>query len=665
MPTFELNLLGGFDLRDPTGNPVPLTSKKARALLAYLAMSATPTVPRPKIAALLWGDRGDEQARGSLRQTLSLLRKAFGDPAGEIVISAPEGLAINKEKLRIDVTGFEAEASGSRREQLERAMALYRGPLLDGVEVRDAVFEDWLRDERERLAEIAARAALALFELCETAGDDEAALSLTGKLLTIDPMREDVHRAAMRLHQKRGRWNEALRQYQECETVLDAELGIAPQDETRALYEEILAHREQGEHQPVVPAAGLSSQSKSVEDRPEEDRPSIAVLPFAELGAGEERGGLGDAFAHDTIVELSRRRWLTVIARGSTFQFLSAPADIADIGRVLNARYALTGSCQAAGDTLRVTSQLAECATGHVVWADSFERPYREIFALRRTISEQIAAHASQEIEQVEIIRARDLEPADLGAWARYHRGLWHAFRFNAKDNEAAHQLFATAVEDDPTFSSAYAALSFTHFQRAFLQYSSGTEAEIRTALNLAEQSLDLDPRNPQAHYAYGRACLLDKNIAASIEALKTSVQLEPSFAHGHYSLGMVQAQAGDPNDAIRNVQHAAKLSPIDPLQFAMESVQAFSEIRLGNYDEAVQHVVRSAAKPNAHVQAYATAAAACMLAGREAEARRYADDIRKRNPDYSINNFLIAFPNFNAQDRETIVAPLRDLGFE
>jgi len=659
LATFEFNLLGGFDLRDPNGNPVPLTSKKARALLAYLAISVTPTVPRLKISALLWGDRGDEQARGSLRQTLSLLRKAFGDPVGEIVISSPEGLAVNKEKLRIDITAFEAGAAGNRREQLEHTVALYKGPLLDGFEVREAVFEDWLRNERERLAEIAARAALALFELCETAGDDEAALSLTGKLLTIDPMREDVHRAAMRLHQKQGRWNEALRQYQECETVLAAELGIAPQDETRALYEEILAQREQGKLRSAVPAAGRSSQNQS-----EEDRPSIAVLPFAELDAGEDRGGIGDAFAHDTIVELSRRRWLTVIARGSTFQFLSAPTDLADIGRVLNARYALTGSCHAVGDTLRVTSQLAECATGHVVWADSFERPYREIFALRRTISAQIAAHASQEIEQAEIIRARDLEPSDLGAWASYHRGLWHAFRFNAKDNESARQLFAKAVEDDPTFSSAYAALSFTHFQRAFLQYSTATDEEIRTALDFAEQSLDLDPRNPQGHYAYGRACILSGNSSACFDALETSLRLEPSFAQAYYSLGFAQSQVGDPEEAIQNLQRASRLSPIDPLQFAMLATQALCHIRLGQFDDAAAQAVRGAGKPHAHAHAHATAAVACMLAGREDEARAFANEIRKRNASYSTESYLIAFPNFAERDRETIVSPLRELGF-
>jgi len=331
---------------------------------------------------------------------------------------------------------------------------------------------------------------------------------------------------------------------------------------------------------------------------------------------------------------------------------------------VLNARYALTGTCHVAEDTLRITSELAECATGQVVWADSFERPYREVFTIRRTISEQIATHASQEIEQTEIIRARDLEPTDLGAWASYHRGLWHAFRFNAKDNELARQLFIQATEDDATFSSAYAALSFTHFQRAFLQYTDATDEEIRTALALAEQSLDLDPRNPRGHYAYGRACMLKGNSDACFDALGTSIRLEPSFAQGHYSLGFAQSQAGDPEEAIGNLQRADRLSPIDPLQFAILASQALCHIRLGQFDDAATYAVRGAGKPHAHAHAYATASVACTLAGREDDARAFADEVRKRNASYSIESYLIAFPNLDANDRETILYPLRELGF-
>jgi len=616
---------------------------------------------------MLWGDRGDAQARGSLRQTLSILRKILNDTEGGLLVSTTDGLTLDAEQVRCDVSEFERLAGSDGREDLARAASHYRGPFLDGFDLREAEFEDWLRAERQRLAERAGRAMSKLLAICERNGETAAALSFAGQLIKIDPMREDAHRLAMRLHWRDGNPNEALRQYRECETILAAELGVAPQDETRALYEEIIAARDQS-----VRLSGLSrSGSRFFENPFEPDLhvrdggPSVAVLPFSELGAGKTGGGLGDAFAQDIIVELSRRRWLTVIARGSTFQFRGSGIDLSRVRRDLDVRYVLTGTSHVDDNRLRIAAELADCATGHILWAEVFERSLADVFAVRRAVSERVAGSVSQEIEQAEMVRTRDLEPTDLGAWGRYHRGLWHAFRFNSADNETARQLFTEAVEGDPAFSNAYAALSFTHFQRAYLLYSQWTQEEIRTALSFAERCLDLDPRNPRGHYAYGRACMLDNRPEASLEALDTSLRLEPGFAQGRYSLGFVQAQCGDPEVAIRNLQRAVELSPIDPLVFAMISSQAFCHMRLGDYSEAAACAIRGAGKPHAHVQSIAVAAAMCQLAGREYDAIAHVEEIRRRNAGYSIENFLTGFPSFNAHDRETITAPLRDLGFK
>ncbi len=666
MAQFQLNLLGGFELRSEDGQVLPLSSGKSKAMLARLAVASGRPVPRAQIVAMLWGDRGDEQARGSLRQTLSVLRKALNDAKGEILVSVTDGVSLDSERVHCDAAEFEHLAGNDRREDLERAASLCRGPFLNGFDLREAGFDDWLRAERQRLADLAAVTMWTLATMCERDGDTTAALSFAGQLLDIDPLREDACRLAMRLHWRDGNRNEALRQFRECESVLMSELGVAPEAETRGLFEEILAARDDA----AMPSGIFVSPPAFTEAGTERDvrqgdgGPSIAVLPFSEPVAGAAGGGLGDAFAQDIIVELSRRRWLTVIARGSTFQFQVGKADLSRVGQVLGVRYVLTGSSHADDGRLRITAELADCTTGYILWAEVFERPLNDVFDVRRVVSERVAASVSQEIEQAEMIRTRDLEPADLGAWGRYHKGLWHAFRFNSDDNETARRLFAEAVEIDPAFSNAYAALSFTHFQRAYLLYSQWTQDEIRTALSFAERSLDLDPRNPRGHYAYGRACMLDHRSEASFEALATSLRLEPGFAQGHYSLGFVQSLCGDPEAAIRNLQRAVELSPIDPLVFAMISSQAFCHMRLGDYDEAASCAIRGAGKPHAHVQSFAVAAAMCQLAGREDEARNFAATVRRRNANYSIEHFLTGFPNFNAEDRETVTVPLRKLGF-
>lgn len=244
MASFALNLLGGFALSDAAGAPVALSSRKAMALLAYLACDPGQPVAWPKIAALLWADRGDEQARASLRQTLSVLSRALNDTDGEVLVSSAAGLTVDGGRLGTDVGAFEALAASDDRDDLQRAAELYKGPLLDGFEVREEPLEDWLRQRRTGLADAAARAMSALIERCEEDGDVESALSQATRLLAIDPLREDIHRAAMQLHGRTGRWNEAIRQYRACESVLAAELGVAPDDATVALHEEVLARRD-------------------------------------------------------------------------------------------------------------------------------------------------------------------------------------------------------------------------------------------------------------------------------------------------------------------------------------------------------------------------------------------------------------------------------------
>jgi DNA-binding SARP family transcriptional activator len=195
-------------------------------------------VPRAKIATLLWADRGEEQARASLRQTLSVLRRVLGDADGRIVVSSAGGLNLDRDALDVDLAAFEGAAESGTKDGLERAASLYQGPFLDGAEVQSEPFEEWLRGERARLAARAAEAITKLLNLGPGNGDRAAALALSAKLLRIDPLREDVHRAVMRLHLEDGSWNEAVRQFKECEAVLDAELGVAPGAETRSLHDD-------------------------------------------------------------------------------------------------------------------------------------------------------------------------------------------------------------------------------------------------------------------------------------------------------------------------------------------------------------------------------------------------------------------------------------------
>jgi DNA-binding SARP family transcriptional activator len=243
MAGVNLKVLGGFEVRIESGSSLTLPTRKTRALLAYLALSAGAGQPRDKLTALLWGDSGDRQARQSLRQALFALRRSLAPAgAGEILVEG-ERVALDPAAVEVDAALFERHVRAGTPETLEHAMALYRGDLLEGLLVREAGFEEWLVAERERLRELAQEALARLVALHDRRGDLDLAIRAGQRLIALDPLQEPAHRALMRLYARDGRRGAALRQYQTCLDVLQRELGTEPEAQTRELYHDLLRRR--------------------------------------------------------------------------------------------------------------------------------------------------------------------------------------------------------------------------------------------------------------------------------------------------------------------------------------------------------------------------------------------------------------------------------------
>jgi tetratricopeptide (TPR) repeat protein len=230
-----------------------------------------------------------------------------------------------------------------------------------------------------------------------------------------------------------------------------------------------------------------------------------------------------------------------------------------------------------------------------------------------------------------------------LTAWEAYHRGLWHMYRFTRSENQHARAYFAQAVQLDPTFARAYAGLSFTHWQSAFQRWGD-RDSECDRAYETAGQSLLIDDQNPAAHWAMGRALWLRGRQEGSLRELQQAVELSPNFALGHYFLSFVHSQSGDPRLAIKSSDHSRRLSPFDPLLFAMLSTRAVALVRLGQFEEAAEWALKAAARPNAHRIILAIAAHCLALAGRLDEGRAFAASIREALPRYSTDDYLGAF---------------------
>ncbi len=393
-------------------------------------------------------------------------------------------------------------------------------------------------------------------------------------------------------------------------------------------------------------------------------RPSVAVLPFLVIGDAGQYATIADGLPHELITELSRLRWLFVIARASSFRLRGQDPDSRDIGRQLGVRYCLSGTIEVTGSHLAITAELTDTRGGEVIWAERYTGFVDDVHALRAEIRSRILAALEVQIPLHEASAARLTNTDNLDAWSAYHLGLQHMYNFNRADNAAAESLFGRAVSQDPGFARAHAGLSFVHFQKAFLRQTDDLSGAIASARRSAQRGIDIDPLDPFVNFTMGRSFWLEGDLDRALAWIDRAVSLCPNYAQGLYARAWTEAIAGSSGDGRRDADLAMRLSPLDPLYYAMLATRGFTHLVSGEHAEAVRWCERAARSPGAHVLIAMVAAVAQSLAGNEAQARGWASHVRERNPRLTQEDFLAAFPLRPPDVRAQVSAALRQLGF-
>jgi DNA-binding SARP family transcriptional activator len=393
MAVLQLGLLGGFECRASSGEPIAFPTRKTRALLAYLAICAGQRLRREKLAGLLWADRAESRARADLRKSLSRLRESLPQAARSCILVEPGHLSVRPDGLEVDVVRFERWTADGTPETLERAAALYKGPLLDGLLDCGEPFDTWLAVERQRLEEMLRMALQRLLDHCVVTGGIDRAIQIALRLLALDPLQESVHRTLIRLYMYQDRIGSALVQYRRCRELLANELGVEPAPETERLNAEMLRlipEEAQGEATTLVREADDLPERSAVFRTAAEDRarrraelvgrPSIVVLPFAQAAGETADAYLGAGLAEDIATELGRLRELDVIAPTTALAYRDARVAPDRIGAELGTAYVLDGRLRVSGERLRITVRLIESQGARQLWAERYDAALAEVF---------------------------------------------------------------------------------------------------------------------------------------------------------------------------------------------------------------------------------------------------------------------------------------------
>ncbi len=244
MAVLHLELLGDFRLRTESGSLITISARKSQAMLAYLAVRPAQLVSRDKMAALLWSSTAPEQARQSLRQTLSTMRRELAAVSPQkLLVEEGDFLSLDASLVYCDVAEFESLVATGTPEALDPATRLYAGDFLDGFPIDEEKFDQWVLAERDRLHRMALRAHAQLVEQLSRTGSVDEAIAVAQQSLRLDPLQEAMHRTLMRLYLQSGDLLNALQQYDNCAKALRRELDLEPDAETRALQHEIVELR--------------------------------------------------------------------------------------------------------------------------------------------------------------------------------------------------------------------------------------------------------------------------------------------------------------------------------------------------------------------------------------------------------------------------------------
>jgi adenylate cyclase len=535
----RLTLFGAFAMADANGAEIGIKSKKAKALLAYLSLSPRKSRSREEIMALLWSDRGEAQARASLRQVLVGLRKDLGEAAEGALAVSNEAVALNPERVTIEA------ADGG-------------GELLAGFHLHDPAFEEWLRDERLR------------------------------------------HEGAT---------------------------TSAPQ------------------------SPGL----------PLPDKPSIAVLPFANLSDDPQQGYFADGITENIVTTLAKTPKLFVVDRNSTLKYKDETYDPGRVGQEQGVRYLLEGSVRRGGNRLRVSAKLIDAASGHHVWADRYDRVVDDVFALQDEITREVILALQVKLTDGERARMLARGTKNFNAWEFVFQAGGLLNNHDKEDTAEARRLIDKALEIDEHYALAHTYMGWVYWLEAFEGWTDTPERSLDLALKAVRRAQAIDPDNVEAHPLFAMIHVSNRDYDQAEEEIEKATSLGPNNSKVYGIAAVVAYYCGNPAQAVMLMKQAMRLCPVHYAWYPGSLAEAY--FLLGELDNAESACRTALASDPDYIHAKVTLAMTLSKMGRLDEAHAAADDIVQIDPNFSIGVYMRGQTFRNDSDAVRMTDGLRMAG--
>lgn len=676
-PRFELQLCGRFGLRCLSQSPdlIPISSKKARALLAYTAMQEAMQCSRERLATVLWPDRIDRQARQNLRACLASLRADLGGLADELLMVDGETVAI-RTVIAVDARQVRKLAATDQTIDLEDAVRLYRGPFLADLTIDVEEFCDWASAERAELDSVVGDILAKLARHADERGEASKAVRFSSRLTALDPFREDWFRLSLTIAARHQGRDKALLQAKSFVGLLRKELDVAPEAETGALIEQIKSggsapiERDETLARRIDEAVPALSPERRITAPPDPPVPPPAMraagrapVKSAIIAAGI---ALLIAFLFVAYQPQIRSGFLKPHTAGnrvidqSTIALVVAPfqsqtADASDIageltesvlasvsrfsgltvfdGRLAQvapgepagaelAGFLSWGSVRRQGSIVDVRVGLTDTATQTVVWANDYTQDGGQISDPDGEISRRIARDLQVQATYAAARGVDDANPKLASLSQLIAKALTVQYRSPTPDDDApAAALYEEALRRNPD-----CALALIGLAARLVAASANLLSERNSALDRAEKligrALQIDPRIERAHYWIGNIYLERGQRGLALQSFDRALELNPSFLPAEAHAGFALVLLGQIDEGLRRIDNALRQSSHDPNERLWLRFAAIAQLERGDDKQAIDTLLQAASLANPTPPLRAALASAYALTGERAKGR-------------------------------------------
>jgi adenylate cyclase len=391
------------------------------------------------------------------------------------------------------------------------------------------------------------------------------------------------------------------------------------------------------------------------------DKPSIAVLPFANLTGDPQQEYLSDGITEEIITALSKVPFLFVIARNSAFSYKEKPVKIRQVAEELGVRYVLEGSFRRVGDRVRITTQLIDAIKGHHLWAERYERELKDIFTLQDEITLKVLWALEVKLTEGEQGTMHRKVTDNLEAYLKSLQAMAYFEPPNEDNNLLARQMAEEAMALDPEYARPYRILALTYVGDVLFGTSKSPKSSMAQALELAQKAISLDKSDPCGYETLSFIYLIKRQHDRAIVEAERAIALDPNGADARYRLGQGLIWAGRPEEAAASLERAIRMNPLAPATYFLNLGRAYRDS--GRYEEAIGEFRKAIKRSPDNFYAHFGLAAAYSLAGRDEEARVEVAEVLKIYPKASLVGSAKNLLYRNKADTDRIIVAMRKAG--